>query len=130
MPLANWRNLLLKCVTNHDELQVLLLLRARAHLPLKTKDTAKELGLSERACSSALERLQVNGLASASADGQSFKFAPTTVSLERDVEALELAYRTSELAVIRALNESALQRLRASAALAFPGPSSKPKSEK
>lgn len=120
MPFANWRSLLLERVTSHDELQVLLSLRGRAHCETTAEDLARELELGEAACTAALERLSAQGLAARVSDGRAFRFHPITVSLAREVDALEHAYRSSQLTVLQALSESAMQRVRASAARAFP----------
>jgi hypothetical protein len=114
------RRFLSDYVATYDELDVLLCLLHRRDQDLQASDLARELGISESACRLALEAFCLRRLATRGSDGQAFRFSPATEALTNDVLALARAYHIWPVGVIRAMTENAVQRVRASAARAFP----------
>jgi hypothetical protein len=114
------RQFLIEHVATYDELEVLLCLLRRRDEELQPSNVARDVGTPEAVCLLALEKLLDRGLAGRSADGKAFRFAPATDTLERGALALDRAYHSSPVSVIRAMSENAVQRLRSSAARAFP----------
>ena len=107
-------------IATYDELHVLLCLLRRRDIDTVPSSVARDLGIPESVCLLALEALCVRRLAQRSADGKAFRFAPATDALTRGALALDHAYHLSPVNVIRAMSENAMQRLRSSAARAFP----------
>ena len=114
------RQFLIEHVATYDELEVLLCLLRRRDEELQPSCLASALGIPEADCLLALEKLFARGLAGRSADGKAFRFSPATDTLAHGVLALDRAYHLSPVSVIRSMSENAMQRLRSSAARAFP----------
>ena len=111
---------LIEHIATYDELEVLLCLLRRRDEELQPSCLASALGIPEAVCLLALEKLFARGLAGRSADGKAFRFSPATDTLAHGVLALDRAYHSSPVSVIRAMSENAVQRLRSFAARAFP----------
>ena len=114
------RQFLVEHVATYDELEVLLCLLRRRDEELQPSHLASDVGIPEATCLLTLEKLLDRGLAGRSTDGKAFRFAPATETLARGALALDRAYHSSPVNVIRAMSENAVQRLRSSAARAFP----------
>ena len=114
------RQFLIEHIATYDELEVLLCLLRRRNEELQPSHLASDVGIPEAVCLLALEKLLARRVAGRSADGKAFRFAPATDTLARGAIALDRAYHSSPVNVIRAMSENALQRLRSSAVRAFP----------
>ena len=114
------RQFLAEYIATYDELEVLLCLLRRRDEELQPSHLASDVGIPEAVCLLALERLFERRLAERSTDGKAFRFAPAADSLARGALALDRAYHSSPVSVIRAMSENAVQRLRSSVARAFP----------
>lgn len=107
-------------LATHDELEVLLCLFRQADVDLQASRVAEELGLPEAACQSVLQVLCAHQLVRRASDGSAFRYCPANEALSRGVTDLERVYQRSRAAVIRLMSENAVQRVRSSAARAFP----------
>jgi hypothetical protein len=114
------RQFLIEHIATYDELEVLLCLLRRRDEELQPSYIASDVGIPEAVCLLALEKFLIRRLAAHSADGKAFRLSPATDTLARGVLALDRAYHSSPVSVIRAMTENAVQRLRSSAARAFP----------
>jgi hypothetical protein len=114
------REFLIEHIATYDELEILLCLLRRRDEELQPSHLASDVGIPDAVCLLALEKLIARRVVERSADGKAFRFAPANDTLVRGALALARAYHSSPVSVIRAMSENAVQRLRSSAARAFP----------
>jgi hypothetical protein len=93
-------------------LELLLLVRRNRDRSWQANDLVKELRSSGTAVTEALTRLVQAGLISEDAD-RHFRYAPASPERERIAEAIEKAYASTPLAVVKAIVAAPDQKLQA-----------------
>lgn len=106
--------LLLQCIESYEQLETLLLLRARPSRPCSAHSIASELKISELMVEDACRFLcQRNVLGVLTGTGQRlFQYAPANPELDGAVSKLAAAYREQPLDIIRTMTANAFARLR------------------
>jgi hypothetical protein len=107
-----------EAIENYDELELLLSMREHATDEWTHDEVMKRLGLDARAAFHALEHLAAHRLIERR--GAVFHYGPQPSALQETIDRLAAAYRGEHrLAIMRALTDNAMQRLRNEAARAF-----------
>lgn len=106
--------LLLQCIESYDQLELLLLLRARPARAWSAHSIASELRITEAVaedgCRFLCQKSVLRFLAGTSP--QLFEYAPATPELDAAVGQLAAAYQEQPLDIIRTMTANAFARLR------------------
>lgn len=114
------RSFLQEHIRSYEDLEALLLLRARSST-WEASAVAEALNLSEEVARETLEHLRRRGLSSAPehARPRRYGYQPATAGLAQAVDMLAQAYEERRVAVMRLMSENAIARMRTSASRAF-----------
>jgi hypothetical protein len=117
--LVDLQRFLFEHVASYEELDVLLLLVRGWERSWSPQSVAKALSSTTDDCRLALADLATSGLLAVDEASGSYRYAPATDEVARDVETLERTYREQRAAVAMMMSTNAVERVRTSALSTF-----------
>jgi hypothetical protein len=108
-------------VTSYEQLSALLVLARSPTRAWSLAELSQEVRLPSDLLESALGWLEERGLIARTA-GSGLRYAPRDAAAGQQVEVLLRAYDEQRLTIVKLMNESALERMRKSAARRFGAP--------
>jgi hypothetical protein len=108
-------------IQSYDQLEVLLFCRQSQPGAVTAQATAERLKMSRDVVLEALEHLRQVALLERGTDERppSYRYRPVTPELGRLVDALTFAFEDERLALVRLMNENAVERVRTAAMRLF-----------
>lgn len=117
--LVDLQRFLFEHVASYEELDVLLLLVRESERSWSAQAVAQALSSTTEDCRVALANLAAGGVLAVDEGSGSYRYAPATDQVARDVETLERTYREQRAAVAMMMSANAVERVRTSALSTF-----------
>jgi hypothetical protein len=100
-------------ITTYEQLEILVRL-AESQAAADVNSIAQSLGISPDAALEALDALGSASLVAKLGRGQGYKYSPGEAALDTATKQLVATYRANRFAVVKAMTDNSLQRLRGS----------------